>query len=128
MYILRWYWWRINAWSEVSAMIASFVTFVVADGFLGIVLAKLGLIGSADALTPAVVRNAGSNPDAVVLLTTVIVTTAVRASATMMTRPEPRQVLEAFYTRVRPGGPGWRDISTSLGLARRVFLAGDMPG
>jgi solute:Na+ symporter, SSS family len=116
VYILRWYWWRINAWSEVTAMISSFVTFTLVGGTFGLLLSKLGIVASADALTPAFVRNAGPNRDAVVLLTTVLITTAVWVTATFVTKPEPARVLEDFYKRVRPGGPGWRRVSESLGL------------
>src|SRR5205823_13579630 len=61
--------------------------------------------------------------DAIVLLLTVIVTTVVWLTATMMTKPEPQGVLESFYKRVRPGGIGWRRISTPLG-----FGAEQIPG
>jgi len=116
VYILRWYWWRINAWSEVAAMIASFVTFTVFGGTFGLVLSKLGIVSSPDALTPAFIRNAGENKDAVVLLVTVLVTTAAWITATFVTKPESTPVLEAFYKRVRPGGSGWRRISEPLGF------------
>ena len=116
VYILRWYWWRINAWSEVAAMIASFVTFTVFGGTFGLVLSKLGIVSSPDALTPAFIMNAGENKDAVVLLVTVLVTTAAWVTATFVTKPESTPVLEAFYKRVRPGGAGWRRISEPLGF------------
>jgi len=116
VYILRWYWWRINAWSEVVAMIASFVTFTLVGGTLGLVLSRLGIVSSPDALTPAFIRDAGANRDAVVLLVTVLVTTAAWITATFVTKPEPTPVLEAFYKRVRPGGKGWRHISEPLGF------------
>src|SRR4029077_14240938 len=66
VYILRWYWWRINAWSELSAMVASFVTFII--------------IGSV--ATPAFIRDAGANKDAYILVFTVAVTTVVWLVAT----------------------------------------------
>src|SRR6185503_567204 len=75
VYILRWYWWRINAWSEIAAMVASFVTFTYLGGAMGLVLSKMGLVSAPDALTPAFVKNAGANADAIVLLVTVVVTT-----------------------------------------------------
>jgi len=126
VYILRWYWWRINAWSEIAAMVASFVTFVVLGGAVGQIAAKLGLVASADQLTPAFVRNAGTNADAVVLLVTVIVTTIIWVAATYMTKPEPAPVLEAFYKRVRPGGPGWRHISEPLGFGKEGIPGGKL--
>jgi len=110
--ILRWYWWRINAWSEISAMIASFVTS----------LAMLGHFGAA--LVPAVVSQGGPAGDAWVMIITVVVTTVVWLAVTFLTKPEPEDVLEAFYKRVRPGGPGWLRISTRLGYGKEVIPGG----
>ena len=126
VYILRWYWWRINAWSEIAAMVASFVTFTFFGGALGLVPFKLGLVSSADALTPGFVRNAGGNSDAVVLLVTVAATTLVWLIATFVTQPEPTPVLEAFYKRVRPGGMGWRRVSEPLGYGAEQIPGGGL--
>jgi solute:Na+ symporter, SSS family len=126
VYILRWYWWRINAWSEIAAMVASFVSFTYFGGALGLVLNKLGLLASSDALKPGFVRTAGGNEDAVVLLATVLVTTVAWVAATFLTKPEPQAVLEAFYKRVRPGGIGWRRISTPLGYGAEKIPGGGM--
>jgi SSS family transporter len=98
VFILRWYWWRINAWSEISAMAASFVTSVV-----------LHLVGI----------NAGetSRRDyAVAMLVTVGISSAVWLAVTFLTPPEPDEVLDRFYRQVRPGGPGWRTVSRRLGF------------
>jgi SSS family solute:Na+ symporter len=126
VYILRWYWWRVNAWSEISAMIASFVTFSYVSGAFGLVLNKMHLITTAQiaSLTPSVVLNAGANSDAVVLLITVAVTTIVWIGATFLTQPEPASVLESFYERVRPGGPGWLAVSSKLGYGREPIPGG----
>src|SRR4051812_34747911 len=124
VYILRWYWWRINAWSEIAAMIASFVTFTWLGGALGLVLAKLGIIRSADQLTPTFVRTAGLDGDALVLLVTVAVTSLVWIVVTMMTKPEPDAILDSFYRRVRPGGPGWKAVSGRLGFGAEPITAG----
>ena len=105
VYMLRWYWWRINAWSEISAMIASFVTFIVASG-------------------SGFANNLGGNKDAAVLLVTVTVTTVVWLVATFATQPESPAVLESFYKRVRPGGPGWTAVSTRLGYGTEPIAAG----
>ncbi|HTK46447.1 MAG TPA: sodium:solute symporter family protein [Gemmatimonadaceae bacterium] len=96
--ILRWYWWRINAWSEISAMIASFVVSVAA---MALVRPRF------PAGSPLV--------QSWVMLITVGVSTVVWLSVTYLTAPEPEAKLEAFYEKVRPGGPGWRRISTRLG-------------
>jgi Na+/proline symporter len=105
VYMLRWYWWRINAWSEISAMIASFATYILvsSSGFA---------------------NGAGANKDAVVLVVTVAVTTVVWLVSTYATQPEPSAVLDAFYKRVRPGGPGWRPVSERLGFGTEPIPGG----
>ena len=105
--ILRWYWWRINAWSEISAMIASFVVSVVA---LNRVKASLP-VGS-----PLV--------QTYVMIITVAVSTVVWLTVTFLTKPEEDAKLEAFYQRVRPGGPGWRRISEKLGYGGESIPGG----
>jgi solute:Na+ symporter, SSS family len=128
VYILRWYWWRINAWSEISAMIASFVTFSYVSGSFALILSKLHVIGAdqVTSWTPSVVVNAGPDADAVTLLITVAVTTVVWVATTMLTQPESPAVLESFYERVRPGGPGWAAISTRLGYGREPIPGGSL--
>jgi solute:Na+ symporter, SSS family len=95
IYLLRWFWWRINAWSEVSAMLAS---FVVSLSFF--VAAKFG--HSIDATT--------------VLLTTIAATTVVWIVVTYCTPPVDAAVLRSFYEKVRPAGPGWRAVRRAGGL------------
>jgi SSS family solute:Na+ symporter len=97
VFILRWYWWRVNAWSEISAMTASFVTSVA----LGAFGFDLG--------------NPGSPTYAQTMLVTVGVTSAVWLAVTLLTPPESDATLERFYRRVRPGGPGWRQVAERLG-------------
>ncbi len=105
--ILRWYWWRINAWSEISAMIASLVVSMLAFRFVA-------------------PRFAENDPDATaaVMLVTVAVSTVVWVVVTFATAPEPPAVLDAFYRRVRPGGPGWAQISRRLGFGREPIPGG----
>jgi Na+/proline symporter len=124
VYMLRWYWWRINAWSEVGAMVASGVTYSWLSGALGQLLAWIGIVGAPDALTPGFVKNAGANTDAMILIGTVAVTTVTWVVATFATPPEPAAVLESFYKRVRPGGPGWAKISERLGFGREKIPGG----
>src|SRR5256884_2913929 len=88
--ILRWYWWRINAWSEISAMIASFV--ISLPGFAFIV--------------PRFRPN-DPNATAVVMLVTVAGSTIVWVVTTLSTAPEPARIFRSFYRRGRPGRPGW---------------------
>src|SRR5438445_194476 len=105
--ILRWYWWRINAWSEISAMIASFAVSLLGFAYL----------------KPRFAEN-DPNATATIMLVTVACSTVVWLAVTLMTRPEPDAVLEAFYRRVRPGGPGWARVSTRLGFGREPIPGG----
>jgi SSS family solute:Na+ symporter len=95
LYMLRWYWWRINAWSEIAAMA---VSFIVAIGFF--VAGKLG--------SPV--------PANTTLLVTVFATTFAWIGVTLMTRPESEQTLVRFYQLVRPAGPGWGAIPAKAGV------------
>ena len=106
--ILRWYWWRINAWSEISAMIASFVISAVC--FVTI---------------PGRWYPAGDpRNDSMIMLITVGLSTVVWLAATFMTAPEKDEVLQSFYRRVRPGGPGWARVSSQMGLGREPIPGG----
>ncbi len=98
VYILRWYWWRVNAWSEIAAMSAALIV-------------SLGLrwTGTFDSGTPV--------GFAQTILTTVAITTAVWLAATFATAPEPDAKLLDFYRRVRPAGPGWTAIAARSGAA-----------
>jgi Na+/proline symporter len=90
--ILRWYWWRINAWSEVSAMASAIVVSLTLQiGF-------------------------GYNTDDAVqfahlMLITVGITTVVWLVTTFLTQPEPTAKLESFYRKVRPSAFGWKPIA-----------------
>ncbi len=93
IYLLRWYWWRINAWSEISAMVVSFVVTLTIH-----LLGRAGVIDlSADAA----------------LLWTVGVTTAAWLAVTWLTPAVSREVLAAFVEKVRPAGPGWSGFRVS---------------
>ena len=96
--LLRWFWWRINAWSEVSAMIAAAVVSL----FL-----QLYLKWNSDQ----------PREFAYLMLTTVGITTVCWVAVTMGTRAEPMEKLVAFYRRVRPEGPGWTKVAAQAGLA-----------
>jgi uncharacterized sodium:solute symporter family permease YidK len=90
--LLRWYWWRINAWSEVSAMISAFVVSLAMQ------------IGG------------GFNSDAPrdfawIMIVTISITTVVWLATTFLTRPESDATLIAFYRRTRPSLAGWRPVA-----------------
>jgi Na+/proline symporter len=98
VFILRWYWWRVNAWSEISAMVASFVTCLVLMAF------------GYDLLDSSRITYAQT------MLITVLVTTVVWLGVTFATPPESEATLDRFYRQVRPGGAGWRRVSRRLGF------------
>jgi SSS family solute:Na+ symporter len=92
VYILRWFWWRINAWSEVSAMAAAFV--------------------ASTAMQYAFKLDESQPRDfAYLVLGTVAVTTAAWLTVTFLTSPEERSTLLSFYRRVRPSASLWGPIA-----------------
>ncbi|MGP8100842.1 MAG: sodium:solute symporter family protein [Candidatus Cybelea sp.] len=95
IYLLRWFWWRINAWSEVSAMLASF----------GVALAFF-----------VAARTGHAVPSTTALLTTIGITTLVWVVVTYLTPPVGEETLAAFYAKVRPAGPGWARVRRATGL------------
>jgi solute:Na+ symporter, SSS family len=90
--LLRWFWWRINAWSEVSAMLSAFVVSVA-----------LQTVCHFDTDKPV--------DFAWLMIITVAITTAVWLTVTFATSPEPRETLLAFYRRTRPSAAGWGPIA-----------------
>jgi Na+/proline symporter len=95
VYLLRWFWWRINAWSEIAAMTTALLVT------LGLKLARP--FSDDDPLLYAKS-----------MLVTVAVTTAAWLLVTWLTPAEPQAKLIAFYERVRPGGPGWASFARQL--------------
>ncbi len=92
VYLLRWFWWRINAWSEVAAMTAAFATSITLQVGFGL-------------------SESEPREFAYLILLTVGVTTIVWLSVTFLTKPEPKEVLLAFYRRVRPSASLWGPIA-----------------
>ena len=105
VYILRWYWWRINAWSELGAMAVSLVTFI-----------GLSFAGTFDAADPL--------EGAYLMLTITAASTVGWLLITFLTRPTDDAKLRSFYMRVRPGGPGWWKVQRDLGLAQEPIADG----
>ena len=89
LYLLRWYWWRINAWAEIAAMASSFLL-----AFTLFLAQRRGLALASH----------------VTLLGTVAITTAVWLTVAFLTRPTEEETLERFYRIARPAGPGWRRV------------------
>jgi len=87
--ILRWYWWRINAWSEISAMIAPLIIYPIARYYFGM-----------------------QSP--ITLYPIVFGTTIIWLLVTFLTRPVTQEKLLEFYKRAHPGGIGWKKIAGQL--------------
>ncbi len=96
VFILRWFWWRINAWSEITAMFAS--------GIIVILLAKTEL---GDLLFAPEI---GIFPVWATYPFIVVVTTVIWMTATFLTPPESKETLRSFYRKTQPGGPGWSKV------------------
>lgn len=102
--ILRWFWWRINAWSEVSAMATALVVSMA-----------LQLVWGYNSADP--------RGFAIIMLITVGITTAAWLAVTFLTAPERTDTLVSFYRRTRPAATFWKPIAK---LAPEVPQAGDM--
>ena len=93
--ILRWFWWRINAWAELAAMLAGFLAGVLTTVVPVLVVDDFGL--------------------RLILIT--VFTASVWITVMYLTRPESPETLERFYRAVRPGGPGWKRQREQTGIA-----------
>ena len=97
VFILRWFWWRINAWTEISAMFASGVIS------MALTFTPLGdMLFGGDAVFPAYAKFP------FVVITSMIIWILV----TFLTQPESTEVLRSFYKKTQPGGPGWKKVIT----------------
>jgi Na+/proline symporter len=110
IYILRWFWWRINAWSELSAMAGAAVLSVAVIFFEQQYMIKT----SHDAVMIFGFEMDLAIWDALKFVFVVFLNTIIWIIVTLLTKPCDEEVLRSFYERTRPGGPGWRDISKSF--------------
>lgn len=101
--ILRWFWWRVNAWAELAAMLA---------GLLIALLSYHPVFGEVDF--------------GIRLAVTAFGAAAVWIPAMFLTSPESEETLQRFYRRTRPGGPGWRRQRQATGLPALQDLAADV--
>ena len=94
IFILRWFWWRINAWSEIAAMICSGLVSILFE------FTPIGsMIFSEDFIQPYFK-----------FPMVVLITTFVWVVVTFMTKPDDDETLVKFYKKTKPGGPGWKRI------------------
>ncbi|MCA1757799.1 MAG: Na+:solute symporter [Bacteroidales bacterium] len=94
IYLLRWFWWRINAWTEIVAMFGATIAAIV-----------LVVYVPDSALSSSVL-----DPFSLRLLIAVAFTTILWLVTTLVTRPESTDTLINFYRITRPGGPGWKKV------------------
>jgi Na+/proline symporter len=102
--LLRWFWWRVNAWAEWAALLAAPLIALLAT-----------FVPALDALS------FGAK-----LALTAFGALAVWLPVMLLTSPERPAVLDAFYTRARPGGPGWRAVRARVGLEPSTALGRDL--
>lgn len=106
IFILRWFWWRINAWSEISAMLISgIVSILFTFTDLGnIVFDHQAMVNenleSIEGFLPAYAK----------FPTVVLITTIVWLLVTYLTQPESKETLYHFYKKIQPGGIGWKKV------------------
>jgi len=105
--ILRWFWWRVNAWAEFAAMLAGFIV-----GFLTSISFPYN---------PFTIADFGLR-----LFVTAGASFVVWFPVMLLTKPESDEKLDAFYLRVRPGGPGWKRQRERTGVAPAQDLAKDV--
>ena len=103
IFILRWFWWRINAWSEISAMFAS--------GMISILLNFTSLSTLLfDHQTNNKIFIEGIFPAWSKFPIVVLITSLIWVTVTFLTKPETDETLRKFYKKTTPGGPGWARI------------------
>ena len=106
IFILRWFWWRINAWSEISAMLVSgFITIILKYTYIGDYLFSDTGVFESYYEFPAVV----------------LVTTFIWLLVTFLTKPDTTESLIDFCKKTNPGGPGWEKIRKEAELQNIFF-------
>jgi Na+/proline symporter len=95
IFILRWFWWRINAWSEISAIFVSGIVSVLFNMEF-----VFSVLFGVNALMPEYMK----------FPMVVLITTVVWLVVTFATPAEDKEVLLSFYKKTIPGGPGWKAI------------------
>ena len=117
IYILRWFWWRINAVTELAAMFAAGIfslAFIIIENFYLVPLDAEMV--SAFGITFSLVYW-----NIIKFVGVVVLTTVVWVSVTYLTPPASDEKLRSFYTRIRPGGPGWKAV-VDKALAEGIVL------
>ncbi len=122
VFMLRWFWWRINAWSEISAMCAAgFGSLFLQSRAAGPMIELLRRFDPK--LTAGALNQDDPHGFAWLMTLTTAFTTLVWIVTTYLTPPEPMAKLEEFYEKVRPSGVGWKPIARAEQVESRQSLA-----
>ena len=119
VWLLRWYWWRVNAWAEIAAMAGS-VLLANTRVLLGLIepVVPAGVLQAVDAMY-------APGMDLVRGVVILIVCTVLWVAVALATKPESDKVLDGFYRRVHPGG-WWDRVARRTGIASNDPSAGRM--
>lgn len=110
IYLLRWFWWRINAWTEIIAMIGATIVAVILVFFIDDQTIATNVL---DGFTMK-------------LLIAVTLTSVIWIITTLVTKPENKQVLRDFYKLSNPGGPGWKKVVTDAAKDGEIINKKDL--
>jgi solute:Na+ symporter, SSS family len=128
IYILRWFWWRINAFSEIAAMIAA-----VSYSLIFIAIENFGIIRFGDgAIEVLGIPSTETYWAMIRFVGVVFLTTATWIIVTLLTKPVREETLRDFYRKIRPGGPGWKAVvdrarTENVELLKEKDLRWDVP-
>lgn len=104
--LLRWFWWRVNAWAEWGALVAGMTIAILLTVVPPLAAVSFGLK----------------------IAVTAFGTMAIWVPVMFLTPPEPEALLDSFYRKARPGGPGWGPVRARTGLEPASALADDLAG
>lgn len=128
LYILRWFWWRINAYSEIAAMVAAglfSLLFILVDNF--------GLTHLGDKMVEVLgFTTSVTYWNIIKFIGVVVLTTTSWILVTFLTQPVSDETLRSFYKKIRPGGPGWKMVvdkakAENVDLVKESDLRWDVP-
>ena len=117
VFMLRWYWWRINAWSEITAMTAAATISLTLESNLGLPVVR-ALHSLDPALTIAPLNADDPHAFAWLMLITTALTTSLWLLVTLLTKPESEATLRHFYDLVKPAPLGWKRFATPAEIAK----------
>lgn len=126
IYILRWFWWRINVWTEITGMVTSFLFalgFALYENHHLLPNNTINLFGQVFS---------GTSWGSIKIISSVVLTTISWLVVTLLTKPVDDETLLAFYKKIKPGGPGWRKLilraeASGISTLKESDLKWDVP-